>query len=792
MHVNQVVSEHTGLVFYASAYYKFDDQLKKHSPVFLADKTPLSTLKNFNVTKTYLGERSESKHNIVVIDIDGIPPQLIEERLPELKHTLTTTTTKAHHKHYYLIVPEDFPSARIIGCQLATSTDDAHKFDILSSGIVAEGYPMSVVDNAAPMQRATPETIVFLKSYIAATTYNTAPRGAFYKNRAYARSIEEAVDSFPTNKTDMKKLLKATVPIAIFNANYKSSKGKIKFPALSYQMFNDMATKLSYNIALTHTVRDQYLNMLLTDVYELQLNSSKTQQILHKQILPSLPRNEYIEEDEDAFAARLEHTRIGNFYTVKYIVEKQMNYAQLNARTLKMRQIGKHGTSGMSSAALLAELPMSKEDLDMIPTVKLVDDPFARYIEYDEEHEITTLNVTFKTVYEEQATPSPDKPDNCITRLIHSVLGKHFSYSKHEGKSINSEELYYHWLSWMIFSPKEGLLLVPVMATHQLVAGGTGKSHVLGTIPDRLCGSIKTASEKDIDSGWGDLVIGTKGILFNDLKDKKYWDAIVGFIKDYGTASLRRTTNLKKGNMMTLDIPKLMSSISCNFLPSVDPSDRRLWFLKPQHIDGNTERLTTRDVAILDGILGDKKTHHEEFQELANYLMYLFQNEQDKFIVELTAYAPHTEYRDAALLEDKNYSSRVLPAIAQGPDQLEAIMNDHTELEFFYAFILFQYKDIGESYITLPYQFMDAILEEVREREHESAGIKKAGVASALGIEVDSIKNHTSDKRGKNFKAEFECAADYTEGGQLKIVISASVIEKYRARLRQIKNKDKQ
>ena len=781
MLITDSIRDRTGLTFYASAYYQFDEAGNKHSPVFLADKTPLNTQKSYNVSKTYLGERSTSDNNIVVIDIDGTPPEEMVKYIPELASTLTTTTTKDNHKHYYLIVPDDFPNTRVIGCQLPTAIVDEQKFDILSSGIVGEGYPMSIVDNDTTLKQASEETIKKLRAYI--PQHLSVNKGTYYKNKSYARIVEEAVEEMPIDKKGLKALIKATIPKQLFDEQYKSSKGKLKFPMISYQIFNDLVTKLSYNYALHHEIRDKYIEKLITEIYGFKINSAKTQQML-KQIVPSLPRNEPILDDEDSFAKHLDFTRIGNFYMIKYVVEKQMNYAQLHSKTMKLRQIAKHNDFSMTQATILAEFPLSKEDLDMIPLVKLMDNPFKPYITYDEEHEITTLNITHKTAYEEKAIPNATKPDNPLTKLVYSVLGEHLSYSKHGAQPINSEELYYHWLSWLLFHPTDEIGLVPVMATHSGIDGGTGKSHLLGTIPDRLCGSVKTANETDIDHGWADLVIGTKGILFNDLKDKKYWNAVVGFIKDYGSTSLRRVANLKKGSMMVLDIPKLMSSISCNFLPSIDQSDRRLWFLRPQHLEGKTERMEALDVSLLDSMLGTTDTPHQDFQDLANYLLYLYNTSKDKFRVEMTAYAPHTEYRDAALLEDKNYSLRLLPALAQGPEALDALLSTTERREYYYKFIVWQYVDIAAGYITLPYQFIDTLLGDVSDGHMTGLHVKKASIAAALGIEVSSISNHTSTGKGKNFKKEFPESEHYTEGGQIRINMLDVVIEKYKKELK--------
>lgn len=776
--VVDIVQKHTGLEFYASAYYEFneDGSKIKETARFLADKTSLDTNKRFNVAKTYL------ENNLVVLDLDGIDYNIVEEVIPSIKNTLTTSSTQVHKRHYYVYTTKSLGEIRATGIQMPPHEG---LLDVLTTGIVAEGYPNSTVVNDCPIITLTVEETEAVEKLVqsSGTTSTKSIHGTYYFNKGYASIVMSAVEEWPTARKDLKLLLKAIVPTEYFKEHYKSTKKNLEFPPLTYDMFNKMATKVSYNWALHHEVRDRFLQLLLENAYEINPNSAKSQVILNKNILPTLPRNEPSDNDFDTLEQQLQPTLLNGHYVVRGIINKQLIYAELNEHTLELRTSGKGEDYQISKDVILDLRQWTKDDLLMVPQVKYVSDPYLPYIHYDEKSSLPTINTTYKTRYENEAVPLIEKPDNPITRLISSVFGNHISRTP-EGKEINSEELYYHWLAHLMWNEKRPPNMVPALMTAGNKGGGTGKTYTLSTIVSRLIGSVKAISPDHPSTGWGDIVVGVKALLFNDLEDTKKWDQIYGFIKDFGSSAQRRMTNMKGGVMATQIIRPINFTITANFVPTLEELDRRIWLMEPQHMVGNTEKLSPEDVVKVDTLFEEAFDEDwEEFQDIANYLLHLYNNERDKYYSELMAYAPHTEYRDKALLSGKNYSARLLPAIKQGPTKLESlVIHDNVkDLALYYEFFIVQWHNIESNYIAIPYGMLDELLGLVSP-SHEVGVSRKASIASQLGVEVEDIRNQS--EKAQKFKSKEKWSKYSLQ--QVKVSMTQEIIDEYSAHLQNL------
>jgi len=789
------LQEHTSLEFYASALYSFDSiTQKKKAKYFLADKTPLTTKKAHNTVKAYITD------NILVFDLDDpalYPHTKLEQDFPSLATTLQTHTSRPDKRHYYVTYTHE-------DLQRLRDTSSIPGLDILTTGVIQEAYPCtdkvirSGVHTDAAMVHLTEAEEYKLLSMVN-TASATVAQGTFHQSYPNLVTINKFIaEGIPERQTEVKQLLEAILPNDLYKSKYKRAKSGIKLPQINYQLFNDIVTKVSYNRAISVDKRQEFIHSLLAH-YKIDPYSVETERRL-AQILPSLPCNEgYIPADFENFEDYLKgsHLRLYNAYIIKYISGKDTVFVLIDDSTYKPKIVS-HDEGFMMTLTSIKSFVLEdvlydmaegtygdekdphkivKRILDRAPLVKPVNHPSLPIITFDDGLMLPQYNITQQSKYVEEASPLQVKPDNTIMRLITSVFGEH-------------EDFYLYLLAHQVFSPN------PPQTVPFIVSGETasGKTSVAGHIPTALIQTARSLTISDISSGWGDILMATKWIGVNDLRklSKEQWVSMYSFIKDTTTGGQRRLINSKFGGISTATLPTISMSVSSNYYFPIDRDDRRLWVIRPQHLEiddkGNplVPSLSPDDAdsvhRILEAGFGD---HHEELQQLANHILYLYQNDSTKYMKEMTQRAPITKYKIDMIDKHSTYTSRIISAIKAGPEVFNNILEAGEARTLIYKFIAYSSEDLV---FCAPYKFLAYVIHSVQ-GEDSFEKVKVAQVASSLDIPESDFKNRSKhwfdykDNKPDEFtQAEYAVIMQFTYNAIL-INIPKGTIRKYKEHL---------
>lgn len=741
------------------------------------DNSPID--EDTNVLKAQLDNR------YLIIDSDEADLDTLEEMYPSIASTFATQTTSSTKRHFYFKCPSTVKNVRKVKLQANG------EYDILTTGIIFEGHSIKgqsaewrIVNDVAPIELSATE-ILHLSNLTNSASSSKLPR-VYFMDEKIGKIVREAIheDRLPTTRKDMKDLV-----IGLTNQDYqneiKASKVKnIPWPEFGHMVINTMAYKLSYNMAVSHLERDTILDMILRDVYEIDVDSNLTQKHLHKSILATLPRHEALKQpiEYDNFREMLEPTIMNGYGMVKFIDNGEIKFLEVDEHSFKPRTLGRYDNSVLSTNTVLSLRQYSKEDLQLIPLVKVVVDPFKPSIWFEGKSNIDIINLAQHSRYYEEAVPVEEIPDNVITRLIYSYFGEKY------------QDFYYHWLAHCMFHSRAPQTM-PMLVSPSEDRGSTGKSSLAQAVPQRLIFAASTADPQQTESGWGDSTAGRKLVCFNDMKEmhKSKWGAVHAFAKDHSTSGARRMENMKFGGF-TLSSHSNAFSFSANWVPPIDEHDRRLWYVFPQSLYGNTEFLTEDDVYVLNHMLEHSQLddYHPELQDVANYLKYIYEYERDRYNTELYITAPQTEYRDIALKQQKTYSESLIPSIASGPDQLENLVGD-THIEFYCKIIILQFY-IDK--VCLPWNLLAHMLHNFNEDGNFKN--RKAQIASVLKIDVSKFANQSArfkryldEENLKMFNADDREVINTFTQQMLPINMTEEVYNKYVSYLEELYNKEK-
>jgi len=457
--------------------------------------------------------------------------------------------------------------------------------------------------------------------------------------------------------------------------------GKRKhLPPLSHSFINGIAYKLTYNGAISHEERDAFIEKLLEKEYGIDPKSRKSREHLDKSIYATLPRfNKLVDDfEENPLKEILQETALDkNYAIVKVRENRTLLFLEVNPTTLKPRSSGSNDEILFGENTLIdiynqMGLEYSKKEvIPSLPLVRLVNYPFKPRYFYDEDNSIDCLNLAEKSLYQDQAISNSNKPENIITKAIHSVFGDNAYNNQDDGnyhynEPINREDFYYHLLAHMVFGSRAVQTVLMAVSSHE-DSGGRFKTGIAAHLPSRLIATSAAVKLRDVEKGWGNLKRGRSYLLMNDLqKDLRAWETTVyPEIRDSTTGGIRRMTDLKYGGFITYD-SSCGYTVSANFMPPLEDHDRRAWVITPASLK-DTKLLLSKDEALkLKWILEDTPLdyYHEEIQELANYLLYLYKNEYDKYSIELYVKAPETpERRECISLASKGHLSMLMQII---------------------------------------------------------------------------------------------------------------------------------
>ena len=737
--------------------WEFDAAGKKKPVVaFRQDGLPLSSYPDDNMFKLRVDETP-----YMVIDVDGGDIAELYQYMPSLQKTLTTTTTREDKFHIYIERPEDFPITRIVNA--------LPQIDILSNGIVFEGHLYNInkhydIENKSKIVSLTPNEIAYLKGLVPSGTKSYTTKVA---NKRFNPGEKLLVEEYLKGTLkDERKLWKALTP----KTEQKQGKSSYSVPPLAYDTFNTMAFYLALNEYIPHASVIGFLEKFLVKEHNINLNSPQTQQRLYKQIIPTLPVYEVDEfnDDFDSHIATAPKSSNGLFKllaTTNY--QGELKFVLIDKYSFIPQQM--NGNIMRSQKAISYMFPTLDADTWAygVPRtmVELTSDPFKPQKSYDFTRNVFTLSTIRPSEYLLELGERPTKPDNIITRAIEGI----FKLGDAES-TVDPEDFYYHWLAHVIFSSKQ-LLTVMCLATDANAQGGTGKSTLTMRLPMHILPIGTTFKLDNGSEGWGDAFHDSKLTCFDDLHDSKDWNKLYNSIKKVTTGGYTKRNLKGKGVILTNSSPCL--SISANFLPRVDETDRRFFIWSP------AEKLSDEEGRLLSKITEDFNGYHNEIQEIADYCQYLYVNEKDKYHRELYIEAPVTSYFKLAKTEGAT-SKKLLSIILNGPDTLfdsfvpnkRLPFTKHELIEFMLKLITDPTTRSNHKYtMNLPQDLCKILLNATRDEDMSNESPRNVGFA--IGCTFTPLTKGVTDTYRKNKKC-----ADWTTRG-VRLPIEEATIAKY-------------
>ena len=710
------------LDFTSAGHIVYKDGKKLNSPGH-PDNTPI------NGTTTVLKAQLDDKY--IVIDADSCDLEKLAVIFPSIATTFTTRTTNTNKRHFWFLNDTSLKGIRKVGL------DADGDYDILTKGIIYESHcipgqvePWAVINGVPP----TPLTSQELEIIQTLTAYSELPSDkehAFFVNKEVVTLAKKVVKAgtfkegkkFTLTNAENNRLLKGMMNEE-FRAKNQSTKARLDYPTLNYTNINTMAYKLSYNAAMDFQTRDSLLHIILEEQYQINPNSQKSQQLLDRQILGTLPQHESMLEDTDDLhiSKLIKHTDIAGWGLVKFVDQKDIVFMEVNCDTLRPRSTGISDHPFISLATVLSDRLYSKEDVQLIPKVRIIDNPYEPRVSYDDLNSIDTINLANNTRYVEEAYSNPRFEDSPLKRLI-------YSYFEPE-----EAELYLHWLAHCTFgtrSPQTVLMLV----AEKTDESGLGKSLLTQAIPQRLIEASATAKMEGIDK-WGNMVLGKRLVVFNDMQKLKSneWNTVTSFIRDRTTGGTKRIDDVKYGMPIT-STSAVAFAMSANFIPPIEEHDRRMWIALPAQIYGTppTEKCDQADAMwYRNNLERDFEEYIPELQALANHLLYLYTSHRNKYDTELYERAPETLGLEIAKRTGINFSEQLPKLISQGPRALTEMFNEEAVTSWA-KFIVFQTHD---NQCALSWRFFSDMFQVL----HPENDIKSSPTKVAAAMQIDKSK----------------------------------------------------
>lgn len=597
----------------------------------------------------------------LLIDIDGADILEVMRLLPTIAKTFTTTTTSANKFHCYVKRPEDFPLVRLIGTLMTN-------VDVITNGIVFEGHMHNLpntkytISNDAPILELTQSEIALLlklcnPKQIAKHKAGVGdlPRYNYEESQLIKGYIAGTLTKQQRDK--LLKMLVATGTPASELANSPLDDSLPKLPKFTHTNINTMAYYIAMNKFTPHDEVVIFMEKLISTYYNINLSSPKSRTHWHKSILPTLPVVE-VEEFSEDFMKHIDSAPLCRNQTYRLISTinhfGNLSYMQIHRYTLNPRF--KNGTMLFSNTALYAEYPTLDKDnwIYGVPEVQITDNPFASHTAYSEEDGTFTLSTLKRTEYMTQLQAVDIKPDNIITRAIAGV------FKVNEKDTIDAEDFYYNWLAHILFS-EHAVTTIMCLASPANELGGSGKTTLTATLPMHIAPLGTITAINDSLAKWSGDAFQGRLASFDDLFESDKWKEIYTIIKQQTSNTIKRLD--RKGKGTELSFRRTNISISANFIPKIDESDRRFFIWSPR------ERLTQEEGKQLGMILADFKSYKQEIQDIANYCYQIYITEPDKYYNQLYIQAPSTQIGQISKTEG-GLGETLISRILSGPGRL--------------------------------------------------------------------------------------------------------------------------
>jgi hypothetical protein len=658
-----------------------------------------------NMAKHYLS----MKQNILVFDIDKEPVDILPPcdtypngsiHIPALHLTMplslySQTTTEGKYHIYYKVEDATKLPSRVVGL-MDTDIDTFTYGNIFEWHAFAGNYIVYDI----PMVDAPSDLLAILDHLGlpcgASSTVRTMPNIQRYnlitKFLSLASLDVVAANSVTKHMWNAKQwfvFFKNIMPKESVPPNRKKL-GIEDFP-LTYDLFNKIAVKLTATAELgyeEHVLPSLYK---LLEMWGIDPMSKKSQALIHRNIMPSLPKHPPIVpyslfEDTEEFQAHLDNQPNTDNPVFRVIEKGHLMYMHINKLSWEVQKHHGHYFFDEKVAhALHPERQIVNEDGKVIgwdsnvPIIYYMNDPYKQQYVVDEETFNHTINLYTRSRYLKEARAVDVIPENnIIYKAMMSTIGqKWLRYV-----------LYYH--AYVLFGDGS-LNMVLWMASLPTDKGGTGKSIATVELLSLIAGgAVQSINEKTALSGWGDVVASARLISLEDMTDlsTKDWDQVYAMIKQ-STSNAYRRLNMKGGAIVTQRVNVTISG-SSNHRPMLPPSDRRFLCLEPAHLRGITERLSDADGEKLSRIM-HSHSYSEEVQEYVDYLYYLYSLPlDDEMSKALYRYSPETEYRSKWIMEGATNTQNVVHTISDARELIGLIKMEN-ELDTEQVIMLFQF-----------------------------------------------------------------------------------------------------
>lgn len=735
------------------------------------------------------------KHSIedspyLIVDIDNPDKvQAILTKYPSLNQCFHSTTTQANKRHYYLLPPEgkEWPIGRKIHL-------DDKAYDLLSFGVCWEGHATpnySIKDKYPPAVATEAEYTDISKLFT--TKINKGE--VHYKHRPIVmnkRALRAIAKEYPKITQKQRNTLIKSITNKEYRAKIPKNTNKIKMPPLTHTHFLTMIFKLTYS-GMSGQERDAFLNKLLATEYDIDPQSTESIKRLSS-MTQSLPYLESIEitQAKQSTAERLAASSFdGDFGPAKIAIAGHTQIVLVDLDTHKLREIEDQQT--IISTQMLGDLYQEHIGyeidlgayLDTLPRVKLVNNPFKTKLYMDYDNNIMCLNQMDKSKYYIDAVSNPNKPKNVLTALGDSSLGIY-------------QRMYWVWLAHLMYGEHAPQMFF-IMYSGKTKRGASGKTALTSHIPSRLCTSAVTIN---LSKQKADFSVAKQFShhIYNDITELEQWHQVYAQYRNESTGGQRSVSSNKfEKDSLTTDASSM--SASMNFVPFIDSLDRRSFMVTPQHLEPNrTKPLNETQASELHRMLELTPLAEEdipELQELANWLLYIFQNTTKDELRQINGIVEPTEYWQDCVAAGKSNSASLLISIERGPEYIRQFI-DEADIEVYHkliTFLVYQATVGNKAHkieVSLPKEWFWEMLTITR-NSPDQLHKKTATIQRALGKEDVPRFFRNPSERFKQFKLlttmkEFPNGYQgWTLSTQASIDIESPVLQAYHRELEEMK-----
>ena len=733
--------EAKGAIITPAGIWKRDEETGKKIPIvaFRTDGLDFANFPKDNIAKFRIEEVvAPEGMRLLIVDADSQHGKDRAEKLfPQCLDTFSYQTSQSYKRHYWFFVPmNSFEEFRAINA--------LEDIDMLTYGVAFTAHFFREAEYQLPdfskeilHLDEKSRTVILASLDDKNTSYGGGNHTAFV-NKEMARLVTE----YSNGKLDI--TTKSTEASTNRNMLFKQltpkadkAKGQRKFdvPSLSHTSLNTIALLVAKNSKIPNDVAVKFCEKLLTDIWQVSLNSELTQVHWYNSILPTVPffealfnpLEDFRDFDQMVEDITTDNTKDKNYKWALFMtaINGSTKFIQLNKDTYKLRYINRE--FAFDENYIRRWYPnLAKDDLDDIPHLALMTNPYEDLVIYDEDNDIYLLNTFHPSRYKINSVEKNLKPDNIVMTMIE----KFFSNPKHE-------ELYFHWLAHLLYGDK-AMNMVLWLCSDVNAEAGTGKTILSSALPAQLIGfdQATTVDSSIAEAGWGQIY-DTKLLSYNDLNKMKEndWMKLYAKIKDEASNSTSKIRNSKGGGVFKSTVG-ICQSGSSNFIPKVDSSDRRFFIISPR------EKLDKVGADELHRIFeADRDAEHTEIQDLADWLLHLYTNERELYNTELFTRAPMTAEKNSSSLQGA-YSSTIIPRIMTNPRELFDIYKEETTVNHEWQdwqIIEFIKLQTSEDKVYLPHQFLNCIINRVKGTD-EARGV--ASVMSTLSTKKTKIGVH--------------------------------------------------